>query len=33
MEKHKVRLPSLPGNEDKAQPLNLLSFLEKKKKG
>lgn len=33
MEKHKVRLPSLPGHEDKSQPVNLLSFLEKKKKG
>lgn len=33
MERHKVRLPSVPGSEDKFQGGSLLSFLEKKKKG
>lgn len=33
MEEHKMRLPRSAGPAGKAQPLSLLSFLEKKKKG
>jgi hypothetical protein len=33
MEEHKLRLPQAEASDGKPQPISLLSFLEKKKKG